>query len=83
MATEPKDFASYLLAIVIVNGLIYLLFYVVMKVIIIKYFIYSEEVTLNNVLKYFQNTSTFKYFKVLSTLEIMQIAEFQMQFFMQ
>lgn len=83
MATEPKDFASYLLAILIVNGLIYLLFYVVMKVIIIKYFIYSEEVTLNNVLKYFQNTSTFKYFKVLSTLEIMQIAEFQMQFFMQ
>jgi hypothetical protein len=31
--TEPKDFASYLLAILIVNGLIYLLFYVVMKVI--------------------------------------------------
>ncbi|XP_028412696.1 SID1 transmembrane family member 1-like isoform X2 [Dendronephthya gigantea] len=32
MATEPKDFASYLLAILIVNGLIYLLFYVVMKI---------------------------------------------------
>lgn len=37
MATEPKDFASYLLAILIVNGLIYLLFYVVMKVININY----------------------------------------------
>lgn len=32
MVTEPKDFASYVLAILIVNGLIYLLFYVVMKV---------------------------------------------------
>ena len=34
--TEPKDFASYLLAILIVNGLIYLLFYVVMKVVTFK-----------------------------------------------
>ncbi|XP_046852282.1 SID1 transmembrane family member 1-like isoform X2 [Xenia sp. Carnegie-2017] len=31
IVNEPKDFASYLLAILIVNGLIYLLFYVFMK----------------------------------------------------
>ena len=32
VATTPNDFATYLLAILIVNGLLYLAFYVIMKV---------------------------------------------------
>lgn len=32
VAAAPNDFATYLLAILIVNGLLYLAFYVIMKV---------------------------------------------------
>ena len=34
VATTPNDFATYLLAILIVNGLLYLAFYVIMKVLL-------------------------------------------------
>ena len=34
VATTPNDFATYLLAILIVNGILYLAFYVIMKVLL-------------------------------------------------
>ena len=36
VATTPNDFATYLLAILIVNGLLYLAFYVIMKVLVLR-----------------------------------------------
>lgn len=36
VATTPNDFATYLLAILVVNGLLYLAFYVIMKVLVLK-----------------------------------------------
>ena len=45
VATTPNDFATYLLAILIVNGLLYLAFYVIMKVLLSRFAFFSMNLT--------------------------------------
>ncbi|XP_020628587.1 SID1 transmembrane family member 2-like [Orbicella faveolata] len=42
VATTPNDFATYLLAILIVNGLLYLAFYVIMKVLVSRIVLFTS-----------------------------------------
>lgn len=45
VAAAPNDFATYLLAILIVNGLLYLAFYVIMKVLPSSVLIYPSNLS--------------------------------------
>ena len=46
VATTPNDFATYLLAILIVNGLLYLAFYVIMKVLLSRFAFFFHELNI-------------------------------------